>query len=494
VAQAGLNPEGVNVKHPDKVWIGGEWRAGHSGRMIELISPNSEQVVGAVAEADEQDMDAAVAAAREAFDHGPWPRMSVGERNEVMKKITAHLRSREGELAKAWTAQMGGLASFAPGMVAGATAQFDQTREVGANFEYVQQRETHAAEVAYLVHEPVGVVASIAPWNGPYGIMASKVANALITGCTVIMKPSPETPLEAYIIAEACEAAGVPAGVVNLVCGHREASDHLVCNAGVDKVSFTGSTVAGKRIASVCGSRIARYTLELGGKSAAIVRDDFTAEETAKLMTGTITLLSGQVCAMLSRLIVPRNRQDEIADAIAAEMQKVKIGYSDDPTTQLGPLAMKRQLERVEGYIEEGKKTADLVTGGNRPSHLNQGYFIEPTLFKNVDNKSRIAQEEIFGPVLSIIPVADEAEAIAVANDSNYGLSGAVLTKDPQAAFDIARQVRTGGIAQNGLKVDWGLPFGGYKQSGVGREGGVDGLTAYLETKTMYLDAPVKVA
>jgi len=494
VAQAGLNPEGVNVKHPDKVWIGGTWRAAHSGRMIELISPNTEQVVGAVAEADEQDMDAAVAAAREAFDHGPWPRMSVGERNEVMKKITAHLRSREGELAKAWTAQMGGLASFAPGMVAGATAQFDQTREVGATFPYIQQRETHAAEVAYLVHEPVGVVASIAPWNGPYGIMASKVANALITGCTVIMKPSPETPLEAYIIAEACEAAGVPAGVVNLVCGHREASDHLVCNAGVDKVSFTGSTVAGKRIASVCGSRIARYTLELGGKSAAIVRDDFTAEETAKLMTGTITLLSGQVCAMLSRLIVPRSRQDEIADAIATEMQKVKIGYSDDPATQLGPLAMKRQLERVEGYIEEGKKTADLVTGGNRPSHLNQGYFIEPTLFKNVDNKSRIAQEEIFGPVLSIIPVADEAEAIAVANDSNYGLSGAVLTKDPQAAFDIARQVRTGGIAQNGLKVDWGLPFGGYKQSGIGREGGVDGLKAYLETKTMYLDAPVNAA
>ena len=494
MAQAGLNPEGVNVKHPDKVWIGGEWRAAHSGRMIELISPNTEQVVGAVAEADEQDMDAAVAAAREAFDHGPWPRMSVAERNEVMKKITAHLRSRESELARAWTAQMGGLASFAPGMVAGATAQFDQTREIGATFQYIQQRETHAAEVAYLVHEPVGVVASIAPWNGPYGIMASKVANALITGCTVIMKPSPETPLEAYIIAEACEAAGVPAGVVNLVCGHREASDHLVCNAGVDKVSFTGSTVAGKRIASVCGSRIARYTLELGGKSAAIVRDDFTAEETAKLMTGTITLLSGQVCAMLSRLIVPRNRQDEIADAIAAEMQKVKIGYSDDPTTQLGPLAMKRQLERVEGYIEEGRKTADLVTGGNRPSHLNQGYFIEPTLFKNVDNKSRIAQEEIFGPVLSIIPVADEAEAIAVANDSSYGLSGAVLTKDPQAAFDIARQVRTGGIAQNGLKVDWGLPFGGYKQSGIGREGGVDGLRAYLETKTMYLDAPVNAA
>ena len=491
---AGHNPEGVFVKEPGKVWINGEWRAPHSGRFIELVSPNTEQVVGAVAEADEADMDAAVAAARAAFDTGPWPRMSVAERNEIMKKISAHLQSRSGELAKAWTAQMGGLASFAPGMVAGATMQFDQTREVGANFQYVQQRESQAAAAAYLVYEPVGVVASIAPWNGPYGIMASKVANALITGCTVIMKPSPETPLEAYIIAEACEAAGVPAGVVNLVCGHREASDHLVCNPGVDKVSFTGSTVAGKRIASVCGERIARCTLELGGKSAAIVRDDFSAEETAKLMTGTITLLSGQVCAMLSRLIVPRGRQDEIADAIAAEMQKVKIGYSDDPETQLGPLAMKRQLERVEGYIEEGKKTADLVTGGNRPKHLNQGYFIEPTLFKNVDNKSKIAQEEIFGPVLSIIPVENEEEAIAVANDSNYGLSGSVLTKDAQAAFDVARRIRTGGIGQNGLRVDWGLPFGGYKQSGIGREGGVDGLMAYLEIKAMYLDAPVNAA
>ncbi len=491
MAQAGLNPEGVFVKHPDKVWIGGEWRAAHSGRTIELVSPNTEQVVGAVAEADEADMDAAVAAAREAFDRGPWPRMSVGERNEIMRKITAHLRSREPELAKAWTAQMGGLASFAPGMVAGATIQFDQTREVGATYQYVQQRETQAAAAAYLVSEPVGVVASIAPWNGPYGIMASKVANALITGCTVIMKPSPETPLEAYIIAEACEVAGVPAGVVNLVCGHREASDHLVCNPGVDKVSFTGSTVAGKRIASVCGSRIARYTLELGGKSAAILRDDFSTEATAKLMAGTITLLSGQVCAMLSRLIVPRKRHDEIAEAIAAEMKKTRIGYSDDMNTQLGPLAMQRQLERVEMYIEEGKKTADLVTGGGRPTHLNRGYFIEPTLFANVSNSSRIAQEEIFGPVLSIIPVEDEEEAIQVANDSNYGLSGAVLTNDAQAAFDVARRVRTGGIAQNGLKVDWTLPFGGYKQSGVGREGGVDGLMAYLETKTMYLDAAV---
>jgi acyl-CoA reductase-like NAD-dependent aldehyde dehydrogenase len=494
MAQAGFSPEGVHVKHPGEVWIGGKWRAPHSGRFIELVSPNSEQVVGAVAEADEADMDDAVAAAREAFDHGPWPRMSAADRNEVMKKIEAHLRTREPELAKAWTAQMGGLATFAPGMVAGSTIQFQQIREAGASYAYVQERDTPAAGKAYIVAEPVGVVAAIAPWNAPYGLMATKLAYSLITGCTVIMKPSPETPLEAYIIAEACEAAGLPAGVANLVCGHREAADHMVNNPGIDKVSFTGSTAAGKRIAQVMGGRIGRYTLELGGKSAAIVRDDFTAEQTAKLMAGTITLLSGQVCAMLTRLIVPKARHDEITEALATEFEKIKIGYSDDPTTQLGPLAMKRQLERVEMYIEEGKKTADLVTGGNRPSQFNQGYFIEPTLFANVDNKSRIAQEEIFGPVLSVIPVEDEEEAIAVANDSSYGLSGAVLTNDAQAAYDVARRIRTGGIAQNGLKVDWELPFGGYKQSGVGREGGIYGLTAYLETKTMYMDEPVVAA
>jgi aldehyde dehydrogenase (NAD+) len=335
------------------------------------------------------------------------------------------------------------------------------------------------------------VVAAIAPWNGPYGIMINKIAYALVTGCTVVMKPSPETPLEAYIIAEAAEAVGIPAGAINLVCGHREASDHLVCNHGIDKVTFTGSSLAGKRIASVCGERIARCTLELGGKSAAIIRDDFSTEDAAKLLTGTLNTLSGQVCAMLSRAIVPRKRHDELAEAIAVEMQKVVIGHSDDPATQLGPLAMKRQLERVEGYVEEGKRTADLITGGGRPAHLNQGYFIEPTLFANVKNESRIAQEEIFGPVLSLIPCEDEEDAIRIANDSHYGLSGSVLTHDVQAAYDIARRMRTGGVSQNGLRLDFGLPFGGFKQSGLGREGGPEGLLPYLEQKTIILDGEV---
>jgi acyl-CoA reductase-like NAD-dependent aldehyde dehydrogenase len=481
-------PDGVTIAHPDKLFIGGAWVSAHSGRAIALISPDSEQVVGEVAEADEVDMDASVAAARAAFDHGPWPSTAPADRIAAFRRMVAHLEGRVPELARAWSAQIGGLASFAGPMHGGSVMVLNQIAGFAEAFRFVEERPSHAVAAALVAHEPVGVVAAIAPWNGPFGIMANKVAYALLTGCTVIMKPSPETPLEAYIIAEAAEAAGIPAGVVNLVTGHREASDHLVCNEGVDKVSFTGSTVAGKRIASVCGSRMARCTLELGGKSAAIVRDDFSTEAAAKLLAGTITLMSGQVCAMLSRAIVPRHRHDELAAAIAAEMKQVRIGHSDDPQAQLGPVAMKRQLERIEMYIEEGRQTADLVTGGNRPSHLNRGYFIEPTLFANVDNRSRIAQEEIFGPVLCLIPADDEEHAVALANESSYGLNGSVLTHDHDAAYRIARSMRTGGFGQNGLRMDFGLPFGGFKQSGIGREGGPEGLLPYLEMKTILLD------
>jgi acyl-CoA reductase-like NAD-dependent aldehyde dehydrogenase len=308
------------------------------------------------------------------------------------------------------------------------------------------------------------------------------------------MKPSPETPLEAYIIAEAAEAAGLPPGVINLVCGHRDASDHLVCNPGVDKVTFTGSTVAGKRIGAVCGERIARCTLELGGKSAAIVRDDFPLEAAAAILGNTIAVMSGQVCAMLSRAIVSKHRHDALAEEIAKVMQGLRIGKSTEPDTQLGPVAMRRQRDRIEAYIEEGRKGADLVTGGRRPAHMNEGFFLEPTLFANVDNRSRIAQDEIFGPVLCLIPAEDEQDAIRIANESNYGLNGSVLTTDPDAAYRVARQIRTGAVGQNGMRMDFTLPFGGFKQSGIGRDGGEDGLWPFLETKTILLDgAPVQL-
>lgn len=483
-----LLPDGVTISNPDKIFIGGAWAAPSTDKTITLIDPNTEQPVGRIAEAVEADMDRAVEAARKAFDEGPWPTTPPAERAKYLYRLAEALRKREPELAKAWTAQVGALSTIAPFIIGGGAASVEHMASVTESYDFEKPASSSEADTAVIVREPVGVVAAIAPWNAPYTIMLSKVTAALSAGCTVIMKPSPETPLDAYIIAEAAEEIGLPPGVVNLVCGDRAASDHLVCNHGVDKVSFTGSTVAGKRIASVCGERIARCTLELGGKSAAIVRDDFATEDAAKLLASTITVFSGQVCAMLSRAIVPRRRHDELADAIAGEMKKVKIGHSTDPETQLGPLAMGRQRDRVEGYIEKGKEVADLVTGGQRPSHMNRGYFIEPTLFANVDNSSVIAQEEIFGPVLSLIPCEDEEDAVRLANESNYGLNGSVLTHDHEAAYKIARQVRAGGVAQNGMKADFSLPFGGFKQSGIGREGGAEGLAAYLETKTILLD------
>jgi acyl-CoA reductase-like NAD-dependent aldehyde dehydrogenase len=486
-----LLPEGVTLAHPDKLFIGGQWVAPRDGGTIEIVSPNSEQVVAFVAEAGEADMDDAVAAARAAFDRGPWPTMKPAERAAKMQVMLDWLKARHGEMALCQTAQMGALSTMAPFLVAGGSDTLERTIGYAGEFEWVKRRETSVpGKSAFVAYEPVGVVACIAPWNVPYSTMMGKVAPALITGCTIIMKPSPETPLEAYFIAEAAEAAGIPAGVVNLVPSHRDAADYLVRRPGVDKISFTGSTAAGRRIASVAGDRIARVTLELGGKSAAIVRDDMPTDIAAKMLGRTITMLSGQICATLSRAIVPAARHDEIAEAIAAEMKLVKIGYSDDAATEMGPLAMKRQLERVEGYIAKGKEEgAELVTGGRRPSHLNHGFFIEPTLFANVDNKSAIAQEEIFGPVLSLIKADDEEHAIALANDTIYGLNNSVLTQDADAAYRIARQLRSGGFNQNGLGADFALPFGGFKQSGIGREGGLEGLHAYLETKTMLLDA-----
>jgi acyl-CoA reductase-like NAD-dependent aldehyde dehydrogenase len=480
----------IELRHPDRLFIGGAWVEPHSGRQLEIVSPDTEQVVFRVAEADETDMDRAVAAARNAFDEGPWQWLLPAERVAAMRRLVDALKRREPDLAAAWSQQMGGMASMAPYLVARGTQNLQDAIDLGGRFPFITRAESEAAAAAYVVHEPVGVVAAIAPWNVPYMIMAAKLGPSLLAGCTVVMKPSPETPVEAYIIAECAEEAGLPPGVINLVPGHREAADHLVNNPGIDKVSFTGSTVAGKRIAEVCGSRIARCTLELGGKSAAIVLDDYSAEDTARVLSGAITMVSGQVCAMLTRAIVPRRRHDEIADAIASAMKQIRLGHSDDADAAMGPLAMQRQLERVEGYIEKGKaEGADLVTGGGRPASLNRGYFFEPTLFANVSNDMVIAQEEIFGPVLSLIPCDDVDDAIRIANDSNYGLNGSVLTHDADAAWKVSRRVRTGNMGQNGMRTDFGLPFGGYKQSGIGREGGAQGLMAYLETKTIMLDA-----
>ena len=341
------------------------------------------------------------------------------------------------------------------------------------------------------IREPVGVVGMIIPWNAPLTLLVTKLAPALLAGCTVVAKMSPEAPAAGYLMAEVAEEVGLPAGVFNVVTADREVSELLVRDPRVDKISFTGSTAAGRRIASLCGERIARCTLELGGKSAAVLLDDADFGTAAAILAGFECLMSGQVCASLTRIVVPRNRHDEFADALGAAFSAVQVGDPFDVTTQLGPLAMARQVDRVEGYIAKGiEEGATLVTGGGRPKHLNRGYYVEPTVFSDVDNKHTIAQEEIFGPVLSVIPADNEQHAIDIANDTVYGLNAAVFTPDVAHAREVAGRLRSGTVGHNAFRVDYSIGFGGYKQSGIGREGGREGLLPYLEHKTVLLDGP----
>jgi len=492
MAQDVVGTRAVRIKHPDKLYIGGAWVAPAGGGSIDVISAHSEAVIATVAEASPSDMDAAVTAARAAFDEGDWPRLSPEERGAALGRLHEALQKREPELVGAWIDGIGALATVAPFVIGGGMFTLRYYADLAATFPFVvPQDPADGIGEAMVVREPVGVAVAIAPWNNPFGIMISKVGGALLAGCTVIMKPAPETPLEAYIIAEAAEEAGIPPGVVNLVPAGREAADHLVRNPGVDKVSLTGSTIAGKRVAQVCGERLARYTLELGGKSAAVVMADADLESAAKILTQTIIMSAGQVCASLSRVIVTREAHDHLVELIRGEMDKVRVGSPLDPDAQLGPVAMERQRTRIEEYIGIGRaEGATLVHGGGRPTHLPKGWYVEPALFTGVTCSMRIAREEIFGPVLSVLSFADEEEAIRIANDSDFGLFGAVFTADRDTALRIARRMRTGTVCHNAFRFDPYLPFGGFKQSGVGREGGIEGVMAYTELKSILLDGP----
>jgi betaine-aldehyde dehydrogenase len=316
------------------------------------------------------------------------------------------------------------------------------------------------------------------------------VAPALLAGCTVILKMSPEAPVSGYVLAEVAREVGLPPGVLNVVTAEREVSELLVRHPGVDKVSFTGSLAAGKLVGAICGEKLTRCTLELGGKSAAVILDDYDLDSAADALASAIPVASGQVCAALTRVVVSRHRHDALVDALAPRFAAIKLGDPFDPTTAMGPLAMSRQRDRVEGYIAAGvREGAKLATGGNRPRHLNRGYYIEPTVFGHVRNDMAIAREEIFGPVISVIPADSEADAIAIANDSPFGLNASVFTHDAARAYQAARSLRSGTVGHNAFRADFSIAFGGFKQSGIGREGGAEGLRAYLETKTIILDA-----
>jgi aldehyde dehydrogenase (NAD+) len=480
----------VSLSSPDHFFVGGAWVKPSSPAVIDVINASTEDVMFQVAEAKAEDMAGAVAAAREAFDHGPWPHLSHAERADFMRRIAAALDERSVEVSEIWSGQMGVLHSMAKAIGPGFGNPFRYYAGLADDYPFEERHQpTAGGNVGLLVREPVGVVGAIIPWNGPMGLIANKVAPALLAGCTVVLKASPEAPGEAYVFAEIAEAVGIPAGVINVVTADREVSELLVTDPRVDKITFTGSTAAGRRIASLCGERIARVTLELGGKSAAVVLDDYDIATAAKTIAGRACLMTGQVCSSLTRIVVERSRHDDLVEALSESFSQVRVGSAFDPESGMGPLAMQRQRDRVEGYIAKGiDEGATLATGGHRPTSLSRGWFIEPTVFGNVDNSYTIAQEEIFGPVLSVIPADSEAQAIEIANDTIYGLNNSVFTNDADRAYEVARQLRSGTVGQNSFRTDFGIAFGGFKQSGIGREGGREGLLPFLESKTIILD------
>jgi aldehyde dehydrogenase (NAD+) len=471
--------------------IGGEWAAPANRRMFDIVTPSDETVFASVPCANGEDIDAAVAAARRAFDFGPWPHLPHAERGQFLLRLAEKLEAHKDLFASIWTHEVGGLAAHGPFMVLAATALLRDYARLATEFDFVEHHPpTAGGAVGLLVHEPVGVVGAIIPWNAPILMLASKLGPALLAGCTVVVKMSPEAPLEAVLLGEILEELGLPPGVVNILMADREESELLVRHPQVDKISFTGSSAVGRRVASICGERMARATLELGGKSAAVVLDDAPIETVVQAVVPQVSSLTMQFCSALSRVIVPKHRQADLVDAMAAQLRDIRVGDPFSLETQMGPMAMQRQLARVEDYIASGRSEGlTLATGGGRAPGFNRGYFIEPTLFADVPNHARIAREEIFGPVISVIPAADEEEAIALANDTSFGLNNSVFTNDIDRAMQVARRLRSGTVGHNAFRSDFGIAFGGYKQSGIGREGGRLGLMPYLESKTVILEA-----
>lgn len=476
-----------------ELFIGGEMVAPDGQGRIEVISPVTEEVYGTAPDASAADMDRAVAAARNAFDNGPWPSMTPDERADAISRLSASLQARAMEIADVITNENGSVKSFSiMGQVFASTMVLDTYAGIARTYEFENRRVGALGGDVRVRRAPVGVVAGVIPWNVPLYITAMKLGPALASGSTIVLKPSPETSLDAYLLADAIMEAGIPEGVINIVAAGREVSEYLVSHPQIDKVSFTGSTAVGRRIASICGEQIKRCTLELGGKSAAIVLDDVNLDDALLeqlLMSGLMN--NGQACGAQTRILIPRARYSEIVEAIGDGMSKMIVGDPNEESSQIGPLVAERQRSRVLGYIESGKSEgARVVTGGGRPADLEKGWYVSPTLFADANNQMKIAREEIFGPVLTAIPYDTEAEAVAIANDSDYGLCGSVWTSDFEHGAEVAAQVRTGVMAINTMAIlDFNAPFGGFKNSGLGRELGPEGLDAYTELQSIILPA-----
>lgn len=481
----------IEIKEPLRLYIDGAWVQPSARATRDVLDCATEEVVATVAQASSADMRRAIAAARTAFDAGPWPRLTPQARARYLEAFADRLEARNDEFARGWSIETGIVYKIAqPRIGLFLAAAFRQYAAMASSYGFSEAHRAVTGHKAYKVREPVGVVGVIIPWNGPAALLAYKVAPALLAGCTVVVKPPLEAPTSAYLFAEIAAEIGLPPGVFNMLPADRDVSDEMVRDRDVDKITFTGSTVVGQQIASAAGSRIARVTLELGGKSPALVLDDYDVETAAKTIgAGYFGYMTGQVCHSLTRIIVPRAKHDLMVEALAGLAKDIVIGDPFDPATQSGPLASARQRDTVERYVAKGlEEGAQLATGGKRPAAQKRGFFFEPTVFGRVDNDATIAREEIFGPVLSVIPASDERDAIRMANDTPFGLNAVVFTNDKDKAMRVARQLRAGSVGHNASRTDFSIGFGGFKQSGIGREGGVEGLDAFMESKTIVMD------
>ncbi|MDF3312195.1 aldehyde dehydrogenase [Rhodococcus sp. T2V] len=469
------------------LFIDGDWVSVPDDACVDVVEASTEKLLGRAALASVADIDSAVAAARRALV--PWGAMDIAERSELLSRFADAVRARGTETAALVSRENGmpiskslGSNGVAPALAIGYYAGL--IREMAME----DVRPAFSGGNTLVRREPIGVVAAITPWNYPQALAAMKIGPALAAGCTVVLKPAPLTALDAFVFADAALEVGLPHGVINIVPADGPAGAHLVSHPGVDKVAFTGSTGVGRHIGKVCGELLRPVTLELGGKSAAILLEDMDLEDFVAKLPDVSLANNGQTCHACTRILAPRSRYSEVVDAVTDVVHGLRVGDPLESSTQVGPLVSALQRDRVLDYVALGRQSgARLTTGGVVPKDQATGWFVEPTVFADVDNSARIAQEEIFGPVLCVTPYSNEDEAITLANDSEYGLGGTVWTSDPERGLRLAARVDTGTIGVNHYGLDLHSPFGGMKSSGLGRELGPEGIAPYLRYKSVYM-------